>query len=147
MIYTLLNICFQLCSTWSVFYSQLILLKQIFQKNGYPENFIDICLKPFLNRFHILKEMVPTVVKMPLQLVLPYLGTISLQTRTELSKSIIGVLNIVNYKIFLKVKKNYLIIFASKSLFYIFLHQMWFTSFSVSHAMNPIAENVLDKLL
>ena len=106
MIYTLLNICFQLCSTWSVFYSQLILLKQIFQKNGYPENFIDICLKPFLNRFHILKEMVPTVVKMPLQLVLPYLGTISLQTRTELSKSIIGVLNIVNYKIFLKVKKK-----------------------------------------
>ena len=117
MIYTLLNICFQLCSTWSVFYSQLILLKQIFQKNGYPENFIDICLKPFLNRFHILKEKVPTVVKMLLQLVLPYLGTISLQTRTKLSKSIIGVLKYCKLQNISKSKKKFFNNFCFKVSF------------------------------
>ena len=41
MIYTLVNKCFQICSNCSRFHSQLILLKEIFQKNGYPENFID----------------------------------------------------------------------------------------------------------
>ena len=45
-------------------------IKQIFHKNVYPENFTDICLKPFLNRFHILKEKVPTVEKKPLPLAL-----------------------------------------------------------------------------
>ena len=75
-----------------MFQSQLILLREIFQKNGCPENFIDKCLKLFFNRIHILKENVPTVEKKPLRLVLPYLETILLQTRTKLQKSIKGVL-------------------------------------------------------
>ena len=75
-----------------MFHQQLILLRKIFQKNGYPENFTDRCFQLLLNRIHILKEKVPTVEKKPLRLVLPYLGTISLQTRTKLQKSIKGVL-------------------------------------------------------
>ena len=82
-------------------YQQLILLREIFQKNGYPENFIDRCFKLFLNRIHILKERVPTVEKKPLRLDL-YFRTISLQTRTKLQNSIKGVLNCcklqVNFK-------------------------------------------------
>ena len=93
MIYTLVNRCFEICSNWSMFHQQLILLREIFNKNGYPDNFIDRCFKLFLNRIHILKEKVPTVGKKPLHLVLPYLGTIWLQTRTKLQKSIKGVLN------------------------------------------------------
>ena len=64
-------------------HQQWILLREIFQKNDYPENFIDRCFNLFLNRIHILKEKVPTVEKKPLLLVIPYLGTISLQTRTK----------------------------------------------------------------
>ena len=45
------------------------------------------------NRTHILKEKGPTVEKKPQQLGLPYLGTISLQTRTKLQKSTKRVLN------------------------------------------------------
>ena len=52
---------------FSMFHQQLILLREIFQKNGYPENFIDRCFKSFLNKIHILKEKVPTVEKKPLQ--------------------------------------------------------------------------------
>ena len=55
-----------------------------------------------LNRIHILKEKVPTIEKNPLQLVLPYLGTISLQTRTKLQKFIKGVLNYCKLQIIFK---------------------------------------------
>ena len=102
MIYTLVNRGFRICSTWSMFHQQLILLREIFQKNSYPENFIDRCFKLFLNRIHILKEKVPTVEKKPLRLVLPYLGTISLQTRTNCKKSIKGVLNCCKLQVIFK---------------------------------------------
>ena len=47
MIYTLVNRCFWICSNWSMFHSQLRLLREIFQKNGYPENFCDRCFRSF----------------------------------------------------------------------------------------------------
>ena len=89
----------------------MILLREIFQRSGYPENSIDGFSKLFLNRIHILKEKVPTVVKKSLRLVLPNLGTISLQTRTKLQKSIKGVLNCcklpVIFKCQNKLRDNY----------------------------------------
>ena len=72
-----------------MFLSQLTLLRKIFQKN----DFINRCLKLVLNRIHILKEKVLTVKNRPPELVLSYLATISLQTRTKLQKSIKGILN------------------------------------------------------
>ena len=77
-IYTFLNRCFRTCSSWSMFHQQLILLREIFQKNVYPENLIGRCFKLFFNRILILKEKVPLLEKKPLLLVLLYLGTISL---------------------------------------------------------------------
>ena len=85
-----------------MFHSQLRLLREIFQKNGYPENFICRYFKLFLNRILILKEKVPTVEKKPLRLVLPYLGNMSLQTRTKLQKSIKGVLNCCKLQVIYK---------------------------------------------
>ena len=61
MIYTLIDRCFWICSSWLIFHQQLILLRKIFHKNGYPEKFIDICFKLLLNRIHILKERVSAV--------------------------------------------------------------------------------------
>ena len=37
-----------------MFFSQLIILRDIFQENGYAENVIDRCFKLLLNRIHIL---------------------------------------------------------------------------------------------
>ena len=108
---------------------------------------IDICFKLFLNRIHILKEKVPKVEKKPLQLVFPYLGTISLETRTKFQSPSRGYLTAVNYRLSLKVKINSVIDFALKSLFPKFLHQVWFVGFSVDYEMNPITENVLYILL
>ena len=55
-----------------MFYQQVILLREIFQKNDYSENFTVRCFKLFLNRIHILKEKALTVEKKPLQLVHPH---------------------------------------------------------------------------
>ena len=63
MLYTLVYRCFfRICSNWTQLYTELTFLKRIFQKNGYPEHFIDKCLKKFLN-IHLVKENVPTVEK------------------------------------------------------------------------------------
>ena len=63
MIYTFVKRCFQIYSNWSMLHTQMTNLRVIFQKNGYPEKFIDRCFKLFLNRIHILKKKVPTVEK------------------------------------------------------------------------------------
>ena len=89
-----------------MFHQQLTLLREIFRKNGYPENFIDRCFKLLLNRIHILKEKVPTVENKPLRLVLSYLGTISLQTRPTLQKSIKEVLNCCKLQVIFKIQNK-----------------------------------------
>ena len=102
IIYTLVNRCFPICSSWSMLHQQMILLRKIFQKNGYPQNLIGRCFKLFLNRIHILKGMAPIVEKKHLRLVLPYLGTILLQTRNTLQKSIKGLLNCFKLQVIFK---------------------------------------------
>ena len=58
----------------------------MFQKNGYPENFIDKCFKKFLNKIHLVKEYVPSVEEKRLLLVLPYLGIISFKLELNYNK-------------------------------------------------------------
>ena len=70
-----------------MFHSQLTLLKEMFQKDVYPEDFIVKCFKLFLNKIHIVKEKVPAVEKESPRFALLYLEIISLQTRTKLQKS------------------------------------------------------------
>ena len=113
------------------------------QKNGYTENFLNRCFKLFLSRIHIIKEKSPTVEKKPLRLALPYLGT----KYWKLGLNCKSPTNGVNYRLFLNAKINSVIIFALKTLFLHSLHQVWFISFSVDCAMNPIADNALDILL
>ena len=84
MLYTLVYRCFTLCSDWSKFHRELVTLKEIFQRNGYPKSFIDKCFKKFLDRLHIIKSSSETVEKKALCLVFPYLGPISLQVRTKI---------------------------------------------------------------
>ena len=71
--------CFWICSSWTKLHTELLFLEQIFMKN--------LRFKIPKDNIHILKETTLTVEKNPLALVLPYLGSISLQTRTKLNKS------------------------------------------------------------
>ena len=64
-------------------------LKTILQKNGYSAIHLLInAFKRFLDQLHVVKDKVETVEKKQLLIVLPYLGTISLQARTKLQKTL-----------------------------------------------------------
>ena len=55
---------------YTLVYVELKFWKEIFCKNGYPENFIDKYFEKFLDNIHIVKEKVPTVERKCLLLVL-----------------------------------------------------------------------------
>ena len=57
-----------------------------------------------MDNIHLLKETTLTVEKKPLVLVLPYLGSISLQTRTKLKKSLKNILNCCKLQIVFQIK-------------------------------------------
>ena len=107
MVYTLVHRCFRICSDWTKFHAELTFLKKIFRKNGYPESFIDKCFKKFLDNIHLVKEKVPTVERKRLLLVLPYLGVISLQTRTKLQQALKAVLNCCKLEIVFKLQTKF----------------------------------------
>ena len=67
------------------FHEKLNVLKHIFLKNGYPLSFIGKCFKMVMNDLFVKRPQTATVEKKTLILSLPYLGDITLQTRTELS--------------------------------------------------------------
>ena len=91
--YTLAYTCFRIFSSWTKLHNELVCLKETFLKNGYPEDFINKCFKKFMDNIHVVKETTLTVEKKPLVLVLPYIGSISLQTRTKSKKSLKNILN------------------------------------------------------
>ena len=107
-----------------MFHQQLIRLREIFQKDSYPEDFIGRCFKLFLNRIHILKEKVPIVEKKVLRLVYTYLRIYLCKLGLNCKRSSKGYLTAVNYRLFLKFKINPAIIFALLTLFPKFLYQV-----------------------
>ena len=92
-VYTSAYRCLRICSSWTKLHNELVCLKAIFLKNGYPEDFINKCFKKFMDNMHVVKQTTLTVEKKPLVLVLPYLDSISLQTRTKLKKPLRSILN------------------------------------------------------
>lgn len=52
LIFSLLNRCFNICSTYSIFCSELEKLKQIFMNNGYPVKLLNHCIKSFLDKIN-----------------------------------------------------------------------------------------------
>ena len=114
MIYTLAYWCFKICSDWTRFHEELNFLKHVFLKNGYPLSFIDKCFKMVINKLVIKHPQVTTVEKKTLILSLPYLGDVSLQTRTKLRKSFKGILNCCKLQIVFKSQRKLTNVFLSK---------------------------------
>ena len=77
-----------------MFYLQLTLLREIFQKNGYPKNLIDACFKLLLNRIQILKEKILTDEKTSLRLLDPCKLILNCKSPSK------GYLTVVNYGLF-----------------------------------------------
>ena len=99
---TLLYRSFRIRLDWTKFHLELVTLIDVFKNNDYPENFINNCFKVFLGNKYRVREKVITVPKKTLFLALPYLGPLSLQTRTKLRKPLKGILNCCKLQIVFK---------------------------------------------
>ena len=93
MLYTLVYRYFNLSSDCTKFHRELLTLKEMFQRNGYPKSFIDKCFKKFLDWLDITKPALETVEKKPLRLGFTYLGPISSQVRTKIRNTVNSILN------------------------------------------------------
>ena len=94
LIETLLHRSFRLCSSYEYFHREIETLKSIFKHNNYPPppppppNFVNHCIKKFLNKLFIKKDLNFMVSKRELTFVLPYLGKLSIDLRTRLRRTI-----------------------------------------------------------
>ena len=79
---------FIICSSMENFHIEIELLRSIFKSNNYPVNITDQCFKKFFDKLSVPKQIVPTVPKREVLVVLPYLGTFSLNLRKRLYKSV-----------------------------------------------------------
>ena len=71
---TLLHRSFRLCSSYKNFHQGIETLKSIFKHNNYPQNFMNHCIKKFLNKLFIKKDLNFMVPERELTFVLPCLG-------------------------------------------------------------------------
>ena len=53
LISSLLYRAFKLCSNFEIFHQEIIFLKDAFKRNSYPSNFIDKCVKKFLDKIFL----------------------------------------------------------------------------------------------
>ena len=104
VLFTHLFIILQICSSWSKLHNELVCLKDIFLKNGNLEDFINKCFKKFMDNTNVVKETTLTVERKPRVLVLPYFCSISLQTRTNLKKSLKNIFNCCKLQLVFKNK-------------------------------------------
>ena len=86
LIYTLLHRIFNICSSYEAIMTEIVKLKDILRMNNYPNNIIDKCIYRFFNKLYSIKKTILTVEKKKLMLLLPHLGTYSLQIKKKLTK-------------------------------------------------------------
>ena len=71
LVHTLLFRFFKICSSMENFHIEVKLLRNIFKCNNYLLNIIDQCIKKFWDKLYVPKQIVPTVPKRELVVVLP----------------------------------------------------------------------------
>ena len=87
LIKSLLFRCFNLCLDFVKFHHEMNILKCILYKNSYPRDFVDKCIKEFLDRVLTRRVLVSAAPKKVLMIVLPpYLGKLSLYIRTRINR-------------------------------------------------------------
>ena len=104
LVHTLLFWFFKICSSMENFHIKVEHLRSIFKCNNYPVNIIDQCIKKFLDKLYVPKQILLTVLKKELLIVLPFLGTFSLNLRKRLCKAVSKSLPQCNIKVIFQSK-------------------------------------------
>ena len=114
LIFMLLFRAFKLCSNFELFHQEILNFKDIFKRNGYPYNFIDVCIKRFLNKIFIDKKVYALAPKKELVCVLPFIGKKSLQLRSKLVKSVQNNLSFCHLKVVFQSPRKFCTLFRFK---------------------------------
>ena len=77
-------------------------LREILKKNRYSSGIMDVSIRTFLNRLYVPKQVYSTAPKKELQIILPFLGTMSSNLKQKLQTSIRNSLPQYNTKVILK---------------------------------------------
>ena len=105
LIFTLLFWIFSIVSDFSKFHEE-VNYQDVLQKNSFPTNLVDKCIKIFLNKQFSQKILEHTVSKKELFIVLPYLGMPSLSLKTRWQKSINSNFSFCKIKVIFKSSKR-----------------------------------------
>ena len=116
LIDALLFRCFSICSDYTLFHLEVENLREILKKNSYPSEIIEQSIKSFLKKLHVPKYVIPTVTKMDLFIVLPYLGTLSSNLKRKLRTCFKNSLPQCNIKIILKSTNRLSSLFRFKNI-------------------------------
>ena len=74
LLFKLLHRAFKLCSNFKRFHQEIDKLKIIFENISYSKNFVDFCIKKYLDKVFINKKVVLKASKKELICILPFLG-------------------------------------------------------------------------
>ena len=88
LVSTLLRRGFMICSSYRTLHFEILKLKQIFRSSGYPKNFIDRCIKMYLDKVFIKHPNICVVPKKELVCVFPFLGRKPLENKKRLQNTI-----------------------------------------------------------
>ena len=99
LVHMLLFRFFKICSSMENFHVEVEHLRNIFKCNNYSVNIIDECIKKFLDKLNVARQIVRTVPKRELLVVLPFLGTFSFNLRKCLYKSLFKSLPLYNIEV------------------------------------------------
>ena len=83
LLHTLLHRSCSICCDFKIFHFEIDHLKTILIKNNYLLNFIDLCIKLFLDKLYTAKVVIPDVPKRNVFVRVPFLGSTSFQIRKK----------------------------------------------------------------
>ena len=109
------------CFNLRLDFHEINILKGILYKINYPRDFLDKCIKEFLERVLTQKVVVSTVPKKDLMIVLPYLGKLSPQIRTRVNRIMRNKLPHCNLRVVFQTKCKLINFFTFKDKTPLFL--------------------------
>ena len=108
-------------------------LRRTFKCNNYPVNLLDQCIKKFLDKLYVHKQIVPIVPKKELLVVLPFLGTFSLKLRKRFYKAVSKSLPQCNIKVIFQSKNRLSNLFKFKDSIPLYLRSHVIYKFQCSN--------------
>ena len=108
-------------------------LRRTFNCNNYPVNLLDQCIKKFLDKLYVHKQIVPIVPKKELLVVLPFLGTFSLNLRKRFYKAVSKSLPQCNIKVIFQSKNRLSNLFKFKDSIPLYLRSHVIYKFQCSY--------------